>query len=279
MVKLNIGSRAEVMHGKAKKTAGGLTKKQLKYNKRGKIVSIKASKSAQKSKNLIKAGYLTKKGHFGVFKKGGASANNNNNKAVYVKQQEIKFVKPNIKIGSFGAGPCTIFGMYHPEIGTLCGHIDAVTAGTEIFKSSIIDHMDLFITKANKKGIPLSNINIVFTKSGLPNNEILIAKMRAIFETKITNINILKSTNIIIDAINNTYFSIPEHKIKESFISIKMNNTLTKKLMKQSKNVVTKADIWYEKYKNIYPNDNYARPPPGNGALYFSYNKGKWMYS
>ena len=32
----NIGSRAEVMHGTARKTSGGLLKSQLKYNKHGK---------------------------------------------------------------------------------------------------------------------------------------------------------------------------------------------------------------------------------------------------
>ncbi len=40
-----VGSRASVMHGNAKHTSGGLTKKDLKYNKSGKIVSVK--KSAQ----------------------------------------------------------------------------------------------------------------------------------------------------------------------------------------------------------------------------------------
>ena len=69
------GSRAEVMHGKAKKTSGGLLKRNLKYNKHGKIVSRKASKAAKKSKNLIKAGYITQKGKFGSFKKGGMTPN------------------------------------------------------------------------------------------------------------------------------------------------------------------------------------------------------------
>ena len=50
MVKQNIGTRAQVMHGNAKMTAGGLIKKHLKYNKRGKIVSIKASKAANNQK-------------------------------------------------------------------------------------------------------------------------------------------------------------------------------------------------------------------------------------
>ena len=67
--KYKIGSRAQVMHGIAKMTGGGLIKKQLKYNKHGKIVSRKASRAAKKSKNLVKAGYITKKGQFGVVKK------------------------------------------------------------------------------------------------------------------------------------------------------------------------------------------------------------------
>ena len=38
-----IGSRAQVMHGTAHHTKGGLTKKNLKYNKYGRIVSKKKS--------------------------------------------------------------------------------------------------------------------------------------------------------------------------------------------------------------------------------------------
>jgi hypothetical protein len=41
----NVGSRAQVMHGNALKTVGGLTKKDLRYNKKnGRIVSVKKSK-------------------------------------------------------------------------------------------------------------------------------------------------------------------------------------------------------------------------------------------
>ena len=61
------GSRAEVMHGKAVRTSGGLTKKELKYNKQGRIVSKKKSQIAKKDKRLEKAGYKTKKGEFGSF--------------------------------------------------------------------------------------------------------------------------------------------------------------------------------------------------------------------
>lgn len=71
-----IGSRAQVMHGNALKTGGGLKKTHLKYNKNGKIVSKKASNSAKKSNNLKKAGFYTKKGVFGVFQNGGANKGN-----------------------------------------------------------------------------------------------------------------------------------------------------------------------------------------------------------
>ena len=73
--KYTIGSRAQVMHKTAKMTSGGLMKKNLKYNKNGKIVSKKASKAAKRSNNLIKAGYITRKGQFGSIKKGGSLFN------------------------------------------------------------------------------------------------------------------------------------------------------------------------------------------------------------
>jgi hypothetical protein len=40
-----VGSRAQVMHGGAEKTTGGLTKNDLEYNKYGRIVSVKRSKT------------------------------------------------------------------------------------------------------------------------------------------------------------------------------------------------------------------------------------------
>ena len=43
-----VGSRAQVMHGTAEKTSGGLTKKDLKYNKRGAIVSRKKSRTMKR---------------------------------------------------------------------------------------------------------------------------------------------------------------------------------------------------------------------------------------
>ena len=72
--KQTTGSRAQVMHGTAKKTTGGLTKSQLKYNKQGKIVSKKASALAKKNNRLVKAGFVTEKGKFGVSMRGGSES-------------------------------------------------------------------------------------------------------------------------------------------------------------------------------------------------------------
>jgi hypothetical protein len=66
----NIGTRAQVWHGTAKKTSGGLTKSHLMMNKHGRIVSRKKHLSAKKEKRLVKAGYITKKGKFGFIKVG-----------------------------------------------------------------------------------------------------------------------------------------------------------------------------------------------------------------
>jgi hypothetical protein len=59
------GSRAQVMNGNALKTPGGLRKKDLKYNKQGRIVSKKQSARAKRENRLVNAGYVTKKGEFG----------------------------------------------------------------------------------------------------------------------------------------------------------------------------------------------------------------------
>ena len=60
-----VGSRAQVMNGTALKTPGNLRKKDLKYNKQGRIVSKKRSARAKKENRLVKSGYVTKKGVFG----------------------------------------------------------------------------------------------------------------------------------------------------------------------------------------------------------------------
>jgi len=64
---LSTGSRAQVWNGTAKKTSGGLEKKDL-MKKNGRIRSKKASRSAKKNKNLENAGWTHKKGEFGAIR-------------------------------------------------------------------------------------------------------------------------------------------------------------------------------------------------------------------
>ena len=67
-----IGSRAQVGHGTAYKTSGGLTKSDLFKNKHDRYVSLKKHNTAKKEKRLEKAGFFTKKGKFGAVKKDGS---------------------------------------------------------------------------------------------------------------------------------------------------------------------------------------------------------------
>ena len=64
-----VGSKAQVFHGTARHTSGGLTKKDLMKH-HGRIISRKKHAAGKKAlKNLIKAGYKAKKGTFKLFKK------------------------------------------------------------------------------------------------------------------------------------------------------------------------------------------------------------------
>jgi hypothetical protein len=68
---LTVGSKAQVYHGTAKKTPGGLTKKNLMKTKRGRIVSRRKHAIGQRRiKTLRRLGYVAKKGTFKLFKKG-----------------------------------------------------------------------------------------------------------------------------------------------------------------------------------------------------------------
>ena len=68
-----MGTRAQVWHGTAYKTSGGLKKKDLMKNKSGRIVSKSKHASAKKENRLVKSGYGTKIGKFGFVKIGAKS--------------------------------------------------------------------------------------------------------------------------------------------------------------------------------------------------------------
>lgn len=65
-----VGTRAQVMHKTAHHTPGGLTISDLKYNKWGRIVSKAKSAKAKKENRLVKLGFKTQKGKFGLSKSG-----------------------------------------------------------------------------------------------------------------------------------------------------------------------------------------------------------------
>jgi hypothetical protein len=66
---LTVGSKAQVWHGSAKHTSGGLTKKDLMKHK-GRIVSKKKHALGKRAiRRLAKAGYKAKKGTFKLFRK------------------------------------------------------------------------------------------------------------------------------------------------------------------------------------------------------------------
>jgi len=62
---MTTGSRRQVWNGTVDKTTGGLTKKDL-IMVNGRLRSKKARRSAKKSNNLRKAGWVAKKGEFGA---------------------------------------------------------------------------------------------------------------------------------------------------------------------------------------------------------------------
>jgi DVNP family len=72
-----IGTRAEVWHGTAKHTSGGLERKDLFQNKHGRIVSKSKHNTAKRERRLVKAGYGTKKGKFGFVKIGSKRGGGN----------------------------------------------------------------------------------------------------------------------------------------------------------------------------------------------------------
>ncbi len=68
--KMTVGTKAQVYHGTAKHTSGGLTKKDLMKTKKGRIVSKRKHAAGLKAlKQLKKSGYVAKKGTFKLFRK------------------------------------------------------------------------------------------------------------------------------------------------------------------------------------------------------------------
>jgi len=66
---VTVGSKAQVFHGTAKHTSGGLVKKDLMKHK-GRIISRKKHAAGKKAiKHLRALGYIAKKGTFRLMRK------------------------------------------------------------------------------------------------------------------------------------------------------------------------------------------------------------------
>ena len=77
-----VGSYAQVFHGTAEKTKGGLKKDDLMQNKHGRIVSRRKHEAGKKAfKHLKNLGFAPKKGEFKLFTKKASrkSSRKNNN--------------------------------------------------------------------------------------------------------------------------------------------------------------------------------------------------------
>jgi hypothetical protein len=87
-----IGSKAQVFHGNATHTSGGLKKADLVKNKHGRIVSRKKQAAGLKSIHfLIDAGYEPVKGKFGhAGKKGGKETTPEEGKPAETKVEDVK---------------------------------------------------------------------------------------------------------------------------------------------------------------------------------------------
>jgi len=64
-----FGSRQQVWNSTAYKTTGDLKRKDLLFNKWGRIVSVNKHHTAKKEKRLEQHGYFAKKGTFGFTRK------------------------------------------------------------------------------------------------------------------------------------------------------------------------------------------------------------------
>jgi hypothetical protein len=94
------GSRAQVYHGTAYKTTGGLTRSNLHKNKHGRFVSLSKFRSAKRENRLRKYGYTAKKGKFGAVKIGSTTRSRKGSKSRKMRGGHFS-VKQNLDPASY----------------------------------------------------------------------------------------------------------------------------------------------------------------------------------
>lgn len=88
---MKVGSKAQVFHGTAERTAGGLRKGDLMQTAAGRIVSKKQHEQGKKAINRLRAaGYVAKKGEFKLFTKKAKASSRNSKKANSPKKANSK---------------------------------------------------------------------------------------------------------------------------------------------------------------------------------------------
>jgi hypothetical protein len=89
-----VGTRAEVWHGSARHTSGGLTKKHLMKNKHGRIVSRRKHASGKRTiKRLFALGYKPHKGTFKAFHRSSSHRRSSSKKRRHTRRRRGGFAE------------------------------------------------------------------------------------------------------------------------------------------------------------------------------------------
>ena len=124
MIEQTFGSKAQVWHGTAKKTSGGLTKSNLMKNKHGRIVSRRKHTMGKKSiKHLRKLGYIAKKGKFTLFHKGRKGSRK-------MRGGQAPTVPTTGTTGTAGTGSATMGTNVQNIMNKVAQNVQASTSGT-----------------------------------------------------------------------------------------------------------------------------------------------------
>jgi hypothetical protein len=123
--KLATGTRAQVWHGTACHTSGGLLKKDLILNKHGRIVSRKKHHSEKKNivSRLFKKGYKPFKGRFGVSKGRGDYGSRSSLKSYHSKKHPTSRSRSRSRKGG---GPGTNYPLNPSPVSGLSGSESSV---------------------------------------------------------------------------------------------------------------------------------------------------------
>ena len=155
-----VGTRAQVMHGTAIKTSGGLTRKDLKYNSLGRIVSKKVSALAKQQQKLKKAGYTTVKGKFGAVKIGSKNMKGGGNFYMSLYKDDPRMYKktaPILKeIFLYTVGP-----LHFNRLSSISGKkIYTIDDRKEEIAKYIKEKLSIYITKDNIQLVSTTNNRI-----------------------------------------------------------------------------------------------------------------------